>query len=74
VHRSGTADYGERDDWGSDGGQQGFAVSGESLEPLPSSDGHYGSAGRDDRSRRRWPAPDDDDRDNRDDRDGRGSW
>ena len=55
-------------DWRPDGQQPGWAGAGDSLEPLPSAEQHYGAPPPDpaERSRRRWPAPEHDDLDERD--------
>jgi hypothetical protein len=47
--------------WQADGEQDDWAGAGESLEPLPSAQTRHGVT--DDRSRRRWPAPDADESD-----------
>ena len=52
-------------DWTPDDSDADWPGSDESLEPLPSTQTHRGGGGPDDRSRRRWPAPDGDDGDGR---------
>jgi hypothetical protein len=60
--------YGGEPDWAPDDGEGDWSGSDDALEPLPSSQTHRGSGGPQDRSRRRWRAPDDDDPD------GRNAW
>jgi hypothetical protein len=58
--------YGQQPGAPQPGAQPGWAGSGDSLEPLPSSDLHHAGPGHDERARRRWPAPEGDDVDERD--------
>ncbi|MGH3410588.1 MAG: hypothetical protein ACRDRJ_50040, partial [Streptosporangiaceae bacterium] len=60
--------YGGGPDRAPDDSDADWSGSDESLEPLPSTQTHRGGGGPDDRSRRRWPAPDGDDGEGRDGR------
>ncbi|HEU5419750.1 MAG TPA: hypothetical protein VFV41_18830, partial [Streptosporangiaceae bacterium] len=60
--------YGGGRDYQQGGRQSGWPGPADSLDPLPSAEVHHGGPprGQDDRSRRRWPAPDRDDVEERD--------